>query len=139
MNMFRNLFLAAVVIVVAPVVANDGDTTSVVTPGRCARATAFVLRNFDAFAGKLRFPGAVAKYLASPSKDNSMGRVATFFDGKQLIVSRMVTLAAVTGVTYGAYKMYQSLTQQEDDENVDEYDFGIFADEDFDVTEEEVN
>lgn len=158
MTISRNLFLAALVAVAAPVVASEtpvadivvtpvAEAAKTVAPGICSKvvdgvksvvAFPFVTtaKSANAFVntcGGMRF----ANWLATPKAGKEAGKVVSFFANHKTGTARVVAAVELAAVCALAYKLYQTYVAQDDVDADDEYDFGIFADEDFDVTEED--
>ena len=158
MTVSRNLFLAALVAVAAPVVASEipaeevivtqvVEATKVVVPGICSKvangvksvvafpfvATAKSANAFVNTCGGMRF----ANWLAEPKAGKEAGRVVSFFADHKVGTARLVAAVELAAVCAIAYKLYQTYVAQDDVDADEEYDFGVFSDEDFDVTEED--
>ncbi len=150
MTISRNLFLAALVVVAAPVIALENprvETVTTVAPGICSKvvdgvksavAFPFVMtaKGANAFVntcGGMRF----ATWLATAKEGQDAGKVVSFFADHKIGTARFVAAVELAAVCAIAYKLYQTYVAQDDVDADDEYDFGIFADEDFDVTEED--
>lgn len=150
MTISRNLFLAALVAVAAPVVASETpvvEAAKVVAPGICSKIVDGV-KSFVAFpfvttakganafvntCGGMRF----ANWLATAKEGQDASKVVSFFADHKIGTARVVAAVEAAAVCAIAYKLYQTYVAQDDVDADDEYDFGIFADEDFDVTEED--
>lgn len=157
MTISRNLFLAALVVVVAPVVASEvpADVAQpvvtaaqevVVKSGICSKVVDSVksvvsfpfvttVKGANAFVntcGGMRF----ANWLATPKAGKDANKVVSFFANHKVGTARVVAAVELAAVCAIAYKLYQTYVAQDDVDADEEYDFGVFADEDFDVTEE---
>lgn len=157
MTISRNLFLAALVAVAVPVVASETpavdavpsavEAAKAVAPSMCSKVVngvkavvafpfATAEKGANAFVntcGGMR----LANWLAIPKDGKEAGKVVSFFANHKTGTARVIAAVELAAVCAIAYKLYQAYVAQDDVDADEEYDFGIFADEDFDVTEED--
>lgn len=129
MKVSRNLFLAALISCVFPVVASE-TPVSTVSSKFTSFGKAVIHSPVDLLDIIATYSGSakLVTYLTTVEGDANLSRVCALIANYPVAAKRIIASGVIAAIFYAGYKAQQSLTVQEEDLSDDEYDFGTFDD-----------